>query len=36
MEGGSIVSGWTETKRIKTGETRLYMPFASLTTYTCQ
>ena len=31
---GAVVSGWTETKRMKTQETRLYMTFASLATYT--
>ena len=37
MEGGGcVVGGWTETKRTKTRETRLCMPFASHTTYTCQ
>ena len=33
---GGVVGGWTETKRMKKRETRLYMPFTSLITYTCQ
>ena len=37
MEGrGGVVGSWTETKRIKTREARLYMTFVSLITYTCQ
>ena len=33
---GSVVGGWTETKRMKTRETHFYMPFVSPTTYTWQ
>ena len=29
MEGGGVVGGWTEIKRMNTRETRLYMPFVS-------
>ena len=36
MKGEGVVGSWTETKRMKTREICLYMPFTSLTTYTCQ
>ena len=31
---GAVLRGWREAKKMKTQETRLYVPFASLVTYT--
>ena len=36
MEVVGVVGGWTEIKRMKMREACVYMPFASVTTYTCQ